>query len=438
MKKVDFLLLYEYRTRELDSMCLLKCELEKRGYSVAMSNIIFFNIGKIYNEILAKVIIVPYFYDENNIDILLDNFKHRFDFNIVNMQSEQVLNNSTRDSGYYDIRGAARNAYHVCWGNSEKQFLISNGIKESKCLCTGSVNTDFDRLEFRTYFLSRDEISAQFNLNLNSNWVLFISSFSYTTLTTDELQEIKTRTNFSDADEFTRWSIKSKEKILEWIEKYLIKNSDITFIYRPHPSERSDKALIDLEKKYNNFRVICDYSIQQWIISSNVICNWFSTSFADAYFINKPCYLIRPLIIPENFEVDILHGIPTISTFEEFSEYCCGEIREVPKAVSDKMSSFYIFDNYPSYKKLCDELIKILETNTFEFRTKGTGSFVKNIMKSLINTISTKICIANLVGTKNKNFYRMMFKENHRILDEIEFHETKIKSIINNEYEEEE
>ncbi|MPM98092.1 hypothetical protein SDC9_145273 [bioreactor metagenome] len=32
----------------------------------------------------------------------------------------------------------------------------------------------------------------------------------------------------------------------------------------------------------------------------------------------------------------------------------------------------------------------------------------------------------------------MMFKENHRILDEIEFHETKIKSIINNEYEEEE
>ena len=31
LKQVDFLMIYEHKVRELENLCLLKCELEKRG-----------------------------------------------------------------------------------------------------------------------------------------------------------------------------------------------------------------------------------------------------------------------------------------------------------------------------------------------------------------------------------------------------------------------
>ena len=40
MRKYDFLFLYEVKNRELESLCLLKYELERRGYSVAIVQVL--------------------------------------------------------------------------------------------------------------------------------------------------------------------------------------------------------------------------------------------------------------------------------------------------------------------------------------------------------------------------------------------------------------
>ena len=39
---IDFLLLYENKGREIESLCLLKLELEHRGYSVVIEQIQYF------------------------------------------------------------------------------------------------------------------------------------------------------------------------------------------------------------------------------------------------------------------------------------------------------------------------------------------------------------------------------------------------------------
>ena len=37
-KHVDFLFVYEVKARELENICLLACELERRGYTTAIVN----------------------------------------------------------------------------------------------------------------------------------------------------------------------------------------------------------------------------------------------------------------------------------------------------------------------------------------------------------------------------------------------------------------
>ena len=37
MQEYDFLLMYEHKVRELDNLCLLKYELDKRGYKTKMN-----------------------------------------------------------------------------------------------------------------------------------------------------------------------------------------------------------------------------------------------------------------------------------------------------------------------------------------------------------------------------------------------------------------
>ena len=54
---IDFLLLYENKSREMEGLCLLKMELEKRGYYVVLEQVQYF-YKKRYKVIVVVVPIV--------------------------------------------------------------------------------------------------------------------------------------------------------------------------------------------------------------------------------------------------------------------------------------------------------------------------------------------------------------------------------------------
>ena len=64
MKNVDFLFIYEVKAREFENICLLKYELERRGYTVEILNTWYY-INKIPPRINAKVVISFALYNDN-------------------------------------------------------------------------------------------------------------------------------------------------------------------------------------------------------------------------------------------------------------------------------------------------------------------------------------------------------------------------------------
>ena len=60
------------------------------------------------------------------------------------------------------------------------------------------------------------------------------------------------------------------------------------------------------------------YSMRQWAYVIDLSFNWISTSATDLYFAKKPCFLLRPYVIPEEIDMDILNGVKTLTTYEDF------------------------------------------------------------------------------------------------------------------------
>ena len=90
----------------------------------------------------------------------------------------------------------------------------------------------------------------------------------------------------------------SYDLALRWFDDFLRGHNDVIFIYRPHPSEFVTDRLQILETKFKHFKVIKDYSVKQWILASDTLITWMSTSIIEAYFAGKSCYIIRPMDFP--------------------------------------------------------------------------------------------------------------------------------------------
>ena len=169
---------------------------------------------------------------------------------------------------------------------------------------------DFLNPKLNGYFLSREELYERYKIPTDKKVCLFISSFSLV-----DLPKISQEPEFR---EFQELQVKSHREIIDWIDRLLNVKKDITFIYRPHPAEANNPAVLDLEKKYSNFRCIRDLSVKQWIITSDVIYNWFSTSISEVYFAKKTCYMLRPYDIRSEIECLILKDGNYITKYEEF------------------------------------------------------------------------------------------------------------------------
>lgn len=63
---IDFLLVYESKIRELESICLLSVLLEKRGYTTKMINVYSY-AGLNNKKIDVNTIVIPFLYSNNDL-----------------------------------------------------------------------------------------------------------------------------------------------------------------------------------------------------------------------------------------------------------------------------------------------------------------------------------------------------------------------------------
>jgi len=370
---VDLLINYEHKVREIESLCLIKIEMEKRGFSVEFNCTYDEDRVRFKYFKKAKVVVSSTLYN----DACLFEFVYRisgFCKKVVNLQWEQSLTNfdeSNKDF-YQNPVGFAKEAVHLCWGEASKNRLLKHGVPNDRAIVVGPIQMDLLNPIFLNYYDKKKGIANKFNLDDSKEWILFISSFTYTNMTKETYQE-ELKCYGERLNDFKELSTISKNEILKWLEDVLKLYPNKIFIYRPHPSEKSDERLIKLLELYDNFKVISELSVKQWIKTSEKIFTWYSTSAAEVYFSGKNCQILRPFAIPFDWEVTIYNQSKNITKFNDFVFSIDNTIEEFPLDLNVLNSYYNINTAVTTTNRICDILEEMILTNKFDMRKYKTN-----------------------------------------------------------------
>lgn len=353
---LDFLILYEHVVREYESLLLLKAELERRGYTVAIQQLLDRKKLKYRTWQKPEVLVSSCMYDDEAINSHVYN-NVGVCRKVVNLHWEQMLSDTQEEGAWFNFSGNAKRCVQTCWGALTQKRLIAHGMEEKNCPVTGAVMMDFLRPEFAGYFKSREELCAEHGLDPDKKLFLYISSFGYASMSDDEVRELSAMAG-EDFTGFARTNRVSMEKTLRWFDEYLGAHPDVQLVYRRHPSEWNSPALAALAEKRKNFRVIFADSVKQWITASDKIFIWMSTAVAEVYFAGKGCHILRPVPIEHEYDPVIYKGARYVEDYGAFCAAADGGDDEFPIG-KDVIEGYFDKSGTPAYVRMADLLEEV-------------------------------------------------------------------------------
>ncbi len=356
---LDFLILYEHIVREYESITLLKRELERRGYTAEIRQLLDRKKLKYFTYKKPKVLVASAMYDDKTMNSFVYNNVGVCN-KVVNLHWEQVLSEEQENSPFFNCGQSASYAMHTCWGTQARDRIVKYGVPIENTAITGPVQMDFLRDQFDGYYKTKDALCREFGLDKNKKLALYISSFSTAYMTDQEVEELNKLAGVG-FDQFKVTSRKSMNTTLDWVDKYLQteEGKNVEFIYRRHPSEWNSPILNEMAAKHKNFHLITTYSVKQWIKASDVIFSWMSTSIAEIYFAKKSCFVVRPYPIEWEYDPVVYKNCDFIDNYEDFAKTFTAENPKFP-VDEQLMLSHYDFTETPSYIRMADVLEKVL------------------------------------------------------------------------------
>jgi surface carbohydrate biosynthesis protein len=383
---LDFLIVYESKNREFESICLLKNELEWRGYTVEFRQLSELVKIKHYLHKRPKVLILPSVYTPQHLKNLL--FLCGRVKKIATLQWEQLGSDEFLPKNLNEL-------FFISWNESNKSKLESKGSK--KAVIIGCISLDFLRPEFIDLYKTKVEIFKQYQFD-KKKIVLFISSFSGTSkfMSDSDLENYKKLYGMNFFESRDEADI-SQKKILVWIDRFLAENTNVIFVYRPHPSEMYNNVkysiFYKLIKKYNNFKIISDYSVNQWILVSDTIFTWSSISIIGAFFSNKMIGILRPIKL-EHYKSNLYSGGRFITSYEEMCREFVAPSKKFPlnEIIIRKQYKFY---EKPHYIKLCDFLEEVICKNEYSMNNYVRTRFncLTDCLRLILYSIKFKILV---------------------------------------------
>ena len=353
---LDFLILYEHTVREYESDLLLKLELEKRGYTAEIRQLLDPKRLKYFTWKKPRVLVSSCMYDNEAINSHVYNNIGRCN-RIVNLHWEQMLSDTQEEGDWFNFGGNAKKCVQTCWGSRTAKRLMDHGMEEKNCPVTGAVMMDFLRPEFRGYFEGKEALCRRFGLDPSHHLHLYISSFGYASMTEEEVKSLSEMAG-TDFSGFARTNRVSMERTLAWFDRYLTDHPEVELVYRRHPSEWNSPQLEELAARRPNFHVIFDGSVKDWIVAADSISIWMSTSIAEVYMAGKSCHILRPVPIEHEYDPVIYKGGRYLTTYEEFAAGMAEENPEfpIPKEV---IEGYFDPSPRPAYLRMADLLEEV-------------------------------------------------------------------------------
>lgn len=432
MCKYDFIILYEHRQRELENAVLLAMMLEKKGYKVAIEY--RKSVRILFQK--ADVLLTPFLYkDENVMDWTIQPFCHHK--KVINMQYEQVFLKKNEEILGDLPSGSAKNAVHLSWGKNTTERYKRVGIQPDHIFEIGHVSLDLNFPKYRSAYLNRKDVSERFNIPADKKWLLFISSFSCVGLTKTEFEIWKSHS--VGTEYFSEISYQSQPLILDYFERLAKEHPELVVIYRPHPHEDTCRRLFDLEKMYGNFKVISDCSIRQWILVSDCISTWCSTSLADVFYAQKPCAIIRPIPFEEEYDYKIYRDQRIISDYsglEEFVNNPDGRYSVNPETIRRYYCNGFKAD---AFEKLLDVCLQVKNNKKYEYDYFAAAHSSRlytllyvlkyHLYKALL-ALGEFVDYSRFVPEKYRAEVQYAYREMHKYKEEITFYRKRFSGIV--------
>ena len=355
---LDFLILYEHTVREYESDLLLKLELERRGYTAEIRQLLDRKKLKYFTWKKPKVLVSSCMYDNEAINSHVYNNVGRLN-KIVNLHWEQMLSDTQEEGDWFNMGGNAKKCVQTCWGSRTADRLVSHGMQRKNCPVTGAVMMDFLRPEFKGYYADKASLCKEFGLDVNKELHLYISSFGYASMTEQEVKELSEMAG-TDFTGFAATNRVSMAETLRWFDEYLGAHPEVELVYRRHPSEWNSPALAQLAEKRPNFHVIFERSVKDWIVAADSISIWMSTAIAEVYMAGKSCHILRPVPIEHEYDPVIYAGAHYITTYEEFTAAMAEKSPAFP-IEKEVIEGYFDPSEQPAYKRMADLLEDVLK-----------------------------------------------------------------------------
>lgn len=350
---MDFLILYEHTVREYESDLLLKMELERRGYTVEIRQLLDPKHLRLFGKDKPEVLVSSCMYDNEAINSHVYNNIGRCN-KIVNLHWEQMLSDTQEQGDWFNMNGNAKRCVQTCWGRRTAKRLQAHGMEEKNTPVTGAVMMDFLRPEFKGYFKDKAALCQEFGLDPGKQLHLYISSFGYASMSDEEVAELS-RMAGTDFTGFAKTNRVSMTETLAWFDRYLGEHPEVELVYRRHPSEWKCRALDELAARRPNFHVIFADSVKQWIVAADSISIWMSTAIAEVFMAGKSCHILRPVPIEHEYDPVIYRDARYITSYEEFAAAMAEPNPPFPIA-REVIEGYFDPSPVPAYKRMADLL----------------------------------------------------------------------------------
>lgn len=375
VEEVDFLMIYEHKVRELENLCLIKYELERRGYKVVIKHIedeeALDAVKPIYH---AKVVTTMACYQNASLEWHTKDFVS-FD-KVIDMQWENIVYPKDERAGVFkNYTGIGREVVRVSWGEANKRRLLKAAhMDERNIKVVGHVGMDFLRDSLRGYYMSREALFKEYGLPTDKKVLLFASPFYADNLSEQYIAGM-CKKHGDDWRDYYAFMMRSEKTILEWMEKLCNDRDDIVVIYRPHPGHIG-KHMSEVADRCPNFKVISEKSVKQWILACDLIYTGNSSTIVEAFFADKMCYLLFPYEVTDGFELKLVSKGEKIRDYEQFYQSAVEQGGTFPIS-QEAINDIYLVDDVPSYVKFADMAEEVIKDPSYALTREQLSSYRK-------------------------------------------------------------
>ena len=349
MKSV--IIFYEHKARELNSILLLKEELEKRNLKVLLYSYVFeyYEALDYMKKHPADFIVVPAMYMLRTYKLIVPFAKINRNCSFINLHHEQISSDAILSSVMPRHETAKNNIYHFSWSENFKRQLMSYGVHEENIRVDGIGRLDSIYAQ-KGKVNNKDAYAKEFGLDPSKKWILYCETRDW--VWENVGYEKFLRKTYGD-DLYEEYYYDQKTSLDHSLNDF--NNLPDSFfdefevIYRPHPG-------IAYKPEINkNIKIISKYSVYDWFtcIDANVVSYSTAAYESEAFGI--------PTFIDTVFEMNPKFALGGFDKYTHLSS-----LKEIKEKLATYDHTAKIYEEYigivdgNSTKRMADSIIEIM------------------------------------------------------------------------------